>query len=89
MDLDALLHHYFGSDDLDTIDAATLDHGKHRLTIDFGTERDGGRKFALWTLMDGLGIAPLPAEAFEKHPELRRAAEDYLSAAWKLEREPD
>ena len=90
MDFDALLHHYFGTADLETLDQAGdqagLDHGKHRLEIDFGTERDPGRKFALWTLMDALGFAPLPAEAFEKDAAMRRAAEDYLSAMWKLER---
>ena len=85
MDLDALLHHYFGSGDLETLDDAALEHGKHRLTIDFGTEREPGRRFALWSLMEALGIAPLPADAFAKEPKLKRAADDYLSAAWRLE----
>lgn len=87
MDFDALLQHYFGTADPEAIEAIRFDDGKHRLEIDFRTERDPGRKFALWTLMDALGFAPLPAEAFEKDAALRRAAEDYLSAAWKLERE--
>ena len=87
MDFDALLRHYFDTADLEAVDATAFDNGKHRLEIDFRTERDPGRKFALWTLMDALGFAPLPAEAFEKDPATRRAAEDYLSAMWKLERE--
>ncbi|RYY29469.1 MAG: hypothetical protein EOP62_01140 [Sphingomonadales bacterium] len=86
MDFDALLHHYFGTADLEAIDASRFEDGKHRLEIDFRTERDSGRKFALWTLIDALGFAPLPAEAFEKDAAMRRAAEDYLSAMWKLER---
>jgi hypothetical protein len=85
MDLDALLFHYFGSEDLASVPAATLDQGKERLAIDFGTEREPGRKFALWVLMEGLGCAPFPADAFPKHPALKRAAEDYLTAAERLE----
>ena len=87
MDLDALLHHYFGTADPGSLTAVQRRDGQERLAIDFGTEAEPGRKFALWTLMEALGTAPPPAEAFEKHPALRRAAEEYLSAAWKLERE--
>jgi hypothetical protein len=87
MDLDTLLLHYFGTEELDTLDPRALTLGQEKLAVDFGVERDPGRRFALWTLMDALGFAPLPAEAFEKHPALRRAAEDYLSAAWKTERD--
>jgi hypothetical protein len=87
VNLETLIRHYFGTDDLEAISEDALTLGKEKLAVDFGVERDAGRKFALWTLMDGLGIAPLPAEAFEKEPALRRAAEDYLDAAWKLERD--
>ena len=86
MDLDALLDHYFASTDPDAIDAAQFAAGKERLSIDFGVEQDPSRKFALWALMEALGFAPPPAEAF-KEPRLKRAAEDYLSAAWKLEQD--
>lgn len=87
MDLDALLRHYFGGDALETADPAALARGKERLAIDFGVERDPGRRFALWTLMEALGFAPLPADAFAKEPALKRAAEEYLSAAWRLDRD--
>ncbi len=87
MDLDALLFHYFESADPDAIDPAVLATGKERLAIDFGIERDPGRRFALWALMDAIGIAPTPADAFPKHPHLKRAAEDYLTAAWRIERD--
>ena len=85
MDLEDLLHHYFAGDP-DVLAPGELARGKEKLAIDFGIERDPGRRFALWTLMDAFGIAPTPADAFEKHPELKRAAENYLSAAWRLER---
>lgn len=87
MDLDALLHHYFGQDELEGVSAQALADGKERLCIDFGVEQEPGRKFALWTLMEALGIAPLPADAFKDEPALKAVAEDYLSAAWKLERD--
>ncbi|HEY0270280.1 MAG TPA: hypothetical protein VGC10_04740 [Sphingomonas sp.] len=86
MDIDALLLHYFGSPDPDTIPPLRLAAGKERLAIDFGIEREPGRRFALWTLMEVFEIAPPPAQAF-KEPALRRAAEDYLTAAWRLEEE--
>ena len=84
MDLDALLEHYFGPGDLEAMPPAVLAQGRERLTIDFGKEQESGRKFALWVLMDALGFAPLPADAFPKHPELKRAAEDYLTAAERM-----
>jgi hypothetical protein len=87
MDLDALLHFYFESDDPDAIDPVRLAMGREKLAVDFGVERDPHRSFALWTLMEALGFAPPPAEAFKKDPALRRAAEDYLTAAWRIERD--
>lgn len=87
MDLDTLLHHYFGTDDPDALTPEALAGGRERVAIAFGVEREPGRRFALWTLMEALGFAPPPAEAFDKDPALRRAAEDYLTAAWRLERD--
>lgn len=87
MDLDTLLQHYFGADDPDAIDPVAFAMGREKLAVDFGIERDPHRRFALWTLMEALGVAPPPAQAFEKDAALRRAAEDYLTAAWRLERD--
>lgn len=83
MDLDALLVRYFGTADLDAIDPAAIEDGSARLRVALGTERDAGRRFALWTLLHALGDAPDPAVAFE-NPAERRAAEDYLRAAARL-----
>jgi hypothetical protein len=82
MDLDALLHHYFGTADLDRLDEQAIEAGRERAAVAFGTERDSGRKFALWILLHALGDAPDPAIAF-KNPADRKAAEDY---AWAAER---
>ncbi len=87
MDLDQLLTHYFGTADLDAIPQDRMDAARERMAIDFGVERDPSRKFALWTVMDALGFAPVPAEAFEKQPALRAAAERYLDAAYRIERD--
>lgn len=86
MDLDALLHHFFETDDPATLTEAEYDRALERLRIGFGVEREPGRRFALWTLLDALGVAPLPAEAFAKEPKLKAAAEEYLKAAFRLER---
>jgi hypothetical protein len=87
MDLDQLLHHYFGTTDPDQMTAAEQDAARERMGIDFGVERDPSRRFALWTLMDAFGFAPPPAEAFEKDPALRAAADRYLDAAYRVERD--
>ena len=85
MDLDALLEHYFGGDP-DALSAESRAVADGKLAMDFGMEQEPGRKFALWALMDALGFAPFPAEAFPKHPRLREAADAYLTAAYRLER---
>jgi hypothetical protein len=89
MDLETLIYHFFGTDDPGALSADAFDQGLEQLRIGFGVEREPGRRFALWTLMDGLGIAPLPADAFAKEPQLKAAAEDYLKAAYRLERDAD
>jgi hypothetical protein len=86
VELETLLVHFFGTEDPSDLTEPEYDLALERLKIAFGIEREPGRKFALWTLMDALGIAPLPAEAFKKEPQLKAAADDYLRAAFRLER---
>jgi hypothetical protein len=85
MDLDAMLIHYFGTADLDTIDEAGFVAGVERARVSFGTERDPGRRFAIWTFLHALDEAPDPATAF-KHAGERKAAEDYAWAASRIGR---
>ena len=61
MDIDALLQHYFGTDDPDAITDLGFTLGSERLRVDFGTEKEPGRRFALWALMAVLDFAPLAA----------------------------
>jgi len=91
MDLDALLEHFFVTPDPSTLTEAEFALALERLRIGFGVEREPSRKFALWALLESFDAAPLPAEAFAKEPALKAAAEDYLKAAFRMERygEPD
>ena len=86
MELDSLLQHFFGTDDPSTLSDDEYEQAADQLKIGFGVEREPGRRFALWCLLEALGIAPLPADAFAKEPKLKAAADEYLSAAFRMER---
>ncbi|WP_267387981.1 hypothetical protein [Sphingomonas sp. GC_Shp_3] len=58
MKLDDLFLRYFGTDDLDAVSPAVLQAGAERLRVEFGLERDRGRRFGMWALMQMLGVAP-------------------------------
>lgn len=76
MDLDALLHHFFGTAALDTLPPEQLSRGIEAMRIALGTEAQPGRRFALWATLHALNAAPEPACAFKNAAE-RKAAEDY------------
>ena len=86
MELDTLLTHFFGTDDPAQLSDDEYERAIGQIKIGFGVEREPGRRFALWCLMEALGIAPLPAEAFAKEPQLKIGAEEYLKASYRLER---
>lgn len=85
MDFDDLLIFYFGTADIDTLDDGAIAAGMERLGVALGTERDPGRRFALWTLLHALGEAPDPEKVF-KDAKDRKAAEDYAWAASRIGR---
>lgn len=76
MDLDAISQHFFGTTDIDTLAPDAIEEGRDRVSIAFGTEREPGRRFALWAVLRATGEAPAPHVAFED-PRERRAAETY------------
>lgn len=86
MDLDALLHHYFGMSDLAMLTPGALADGCARARLALGLEADQGRRFALWMLLHALDDAPEPRDVFED-PAIRRIAEDHMRAAARAERE--
>jgi hypothetical protein len=66
MDLDNLLHHYFGTSDMAKASPAVQAAGIDRLRVDFGLETDRSRRFALWSFLYMLGQAPDLDVAFKK-----------------------
>lgn len=87
MDFPMLLQRYFGTPDLEAVDPAALAEGAERMRVDFGMETDKGRRFALWTLMHMLGVAPDIDVAF-KEPAEQEAARNFMDMAAGFE-EPE
>lgn len=77
MDLDNLLHHYFGTSDLAEASPAVQAAGVDRLLVDFGLETDRSRRFALWSLLYMLGLAPDLDVAFKEEAD-RDAARNLM-----------
>jgi len=75
MDFDDLLVRFFGTADIDTLEPERLVSGVELLRVQFGLERDGDRRFALWCLMYMLGVAPRAEEAFKDEDDLEAARE--------------
>ena len=66
-----MLSHYFGTTDLDTLDTIAIDDGLERVRIAFGTERETGRRFALWAVLATLGDAPTRVTRSRARPSNR------------------
>ena len=83
MDLDDLLFRYFGVRELESVAPAALDPGIERMRVDFGLERDPGKRFALWCLLHMLDAAPDLDVAFkdEGGRDAARNFMDLLAAA--------
>ena len=84
MDLDDQLRRYFGTADFAAITPAALAAGTERMSVDLGLEKDRSRRFALWALMQMLGVAPDLDTVF-KSEEDRNAARDFMDLADKAE----
>lgn len=80
MDFDQLLVRFFGTADITDLEEPALVAGVDRLRLQFGLERDRGRRFALWSLMYLLGVAPDLDVAFEEEED-REAARDFMDRA--------
>ena len=77
MDFDDQLRRYFATDDITAISPDTLAAGVEHMRVDFGMEKDRGRRFALWTLMHMFGVAPDLDVAFKDEAD-RNAARDFM-----------
>ncbi len=80
MDFDRLVEQFFGTTDIDQLTAEQLLAGTQRLRLQFGLEKDEGRRFALWSLMYMLGVAPDLETAFEDEED-REAAREFMDMA--------
>jgi hypothetical protein len=83
MDFQDLLSRYFGQTEIDLLAPAALDAGRERIRVDFGLERDPGRRFGLWALLYMLGDAPALDIAFKSAAE-REAARDFMDMADRM-----
>ena len=77
MDFDQLLVRFFGTEDIADLAPEQLAGGIDRLRVQFGLERDEGRRFALWCLAYMLGAAPDLDVAFKDEAD-REAARDFM-----------
>ena len=77
MDFDQLLVRFFGTEEIADLAPEQLTAGIDRLLLQFGLERDGGRRFALWCLAYMLGVAPDLDAAFDDEAD-REAARDFM-----------
>lgn len=88
MDLRDLMQNYFGTRDLAAIDPEATRAGVERMRVDFGLEKDRGRRFALWTLLHMFDAAPDLDVAFE-HEEDREAARNLMDLMARANEPPD
>ncbi|OCC22404.1 hypothetical protein MB02_17085 [Croceicoccus estronivorus] len=77
MDFDDQLRRYFGADDISAISPDGLAAGIERMRVDFGMEKDRGRRFALWSLLHMFGAAPDLDVAFKEEAD-RNIARDFM-----------
>ena len=84
MDFDTLLVRYFGTADTITLGEGVYEAGVDRLRVEFGLEPDRGRRFALWSLMHLLGVAPSLDVAFADAGD-RDAARRFMGIAAGVE----
>jgi len=82
--LDDQFRHYFGTDDTAAIPPAALAAGVERIRVDFGLQKDRGRRFALWALLHMLGAAPDLDVAFKDEAE-RDAARTFMDMAARVD----
>lgn len=77
MNLDVLLHRYFGTSEVAALEPAVVAAGAEHALVDLGLERDPGKRFALWSLLYLLGAAPDLDVAFAD-PADREAARKFM-----------
>jgi len=77
MDFDDQLQRYFGTTDLTAIEPEAMNAGIEHMRVDFGLEKDRGRRFALWAVLYMLGTRLDLDKAFENEAD-RNSARDFM-----------
>ncbi len=77
MDFDDQLQRYFGTTDLSAIQPEAMNAGIEHMRVDFGLEKDRGRRFALWAVLYMLGTHPDLDKAFDDETD-RNSARDFM-----------
>ncbi|RJX69200.1 hypothetical protein D6858_04790 [Tsuneonella suprasediminis] len=82
MDMNDLMLRYFGTLDLSAVAPTALPAGIDQMQVDFGLEKDRGKRFALWSLLYMLDAAPDLDVAFtdEADREAARNLMDLMAA---------
>lgn len=78
MDFDDQLQRYFGTTDPATIQPEAMAAGIEHMRVDFGLEKDRGRRFALWALLYMLGTHLDLDKAFKDEAD-RNSARDFMA----------
>ena len=84
MDFDDQMRRYFATTDVARITPDGMAAGVERMRVDFGMEKDRGRRFALWTLLHLFGAAPDLDVAFASEED-RNAARDFMEMMERAE----
>ena len=77
MEFDDQLRRYFATADMAEITPDVLAAGVEHMLVDFGMEKDRGRRFALWTMLHMFGAAPDLDVAFKDEAD-RNSARDMM-----------
>ncbi|GMM92706.1 hypothetical protein [Qipengyuania sp. MTN3-11] len=88
MDLDDLLHRYFGTHSLEEIGEGARSAGTEKMLVDLGLSRDRGQRFALWSVLYMLGAAPDLEIAFPEAAD-REAARNFMDLMAAADERPE
>ena len=77
MNFDDQIRRYFGTSNLDAVQAAAFEAGIEHLLVDLGLAKDRGERFGLWAILHTLGASPDLDAVFE-NPEEREAARNFM-----------
>ena len=85
MDFDDQLQGIYGSSGHGLIQPEAMDSGIEHMRVDFGLEKDRGRRFALWAVLYMLGTHLDLDEAFKDQAD-RESARDFMDLMDRIQK---